>query len=208
MKSKMMIVFILTIINTLPFYGQKRIEAGVISGLTVSTLSEPGNFYDNEALKTGFGGGIAFRYTINPSWGLQSGIIYEQKGFRKKQDVSNGEQKITGMYNYITIPLLAEASIPASGNTRLYGLAGFYAGFKTYAENAVAATGEHTDSENFNNDIHSTDGGYTIGGGIQVPAGNHVMQIGFRYSQGFARVMSSASDDRNKSALFGVTLFF
>lgn len=207
MRRKLIVVLVFIVGGTLPFYGQKNLSVGVISGLTVSTLSEPGNIYDNEALKTGFGGGLALQYAFSQSWGLQTGIIYEQKGFRKKQHIASGNEKITGMYNYVTVPLLAEASLPVQGETRLFGLMGFYAGFKTYSENAVAASSD-ADIEDYTKDIQSTDAGYVIGGGIETPAGSHTMQIGFRYSQGFTEVMTASSNDRNKSVLFGVTLFF
>jgi len=208
MKNKILLIVVFAILGTMPFYGQKKLMVGVTTGLTVSTLSESGNIYNNEALKTGFGGGISFKYRLSNSFGLQSGVLYEQKGFRKKHEMISGEEKITGMYNYVTIPLLAEGSLPLKGNARLYGLAGFYAGFKTYSENALVLSGENLDTQTMSNNIKSTDEGWVIGGGVQVPAGDHIMQIGFRYSQGLAEVLSTSSKDRNKSALFGVALFF
>jgi hypothetical protein len=207
MKRVFYLSIFLVFLSTLPFYGQK-LRVGVTAGLNVTTLSEPGNLYDNEALKTGFGGGLALNYAISESVGLQSGIIYEQKGFRKKHQLAAGEEKLTGMYNYLTVPLVMEGSMAIKGNTRLYGLTGVYAGFKTYAENALALTGNEWPMDATAEEIKSEDYGWILGGGVQVPAGNNLMQIGFKYSLGLAKVLETSPDDRNKSVLFGVTLFF
>ncbi len=197
----------LTLLTALPFFGQK-LHLGITTGLNVSTLSGIGDIYDNNALKTGFGGGLAVKYNFSEAWGIQSGLIYEQKGFRNKQDVGDGEEKFTGTYNYITLPLLAEGSFSLGGNSRLYGLTGGYAGFKTYAENAVVATGNESVQPPAEENIHNQDFGWIIGGGIQVPAGNHLLQAGLKYSLGLTEVTEDQPDSRNKSLLVSVTFFF
>lgn len=207
MKHKFIITLATVVLTSLPFYGQK-ISVGLTSGLTVSTLSEPGNLYDNESLKTGFGGGLSLHYAINESFGVQSGIIYEQKGFRKKINLDLGSERYTGTYNYVTIPLLAEGSLAISGTTRLFGVTGPYAAFKTYAENALSLPGKEVPEDAGDESIKSEECGWIIGGGVQVPAGNHFIQAGFRYSLGLSEVTAASPDDRNKSVLFGVTLFF
>lgn len=207
MKRSIYLVFSMVFLSTLPFYGQK-LRVGINTGLNVSTLSEPGNIYDNEALKTGFGGGLALKYSISESFGMQSGIIYEQKGFREKRDFSNNVGEYSGTYNYITVPLVAEGSMILLGNTRLYGQTGLYAGFKTHAENAVDLTVNEIMPVVTNSEINETDYGWIFGGGVQVPAGSHLIQLGFRYSLGLYEVSDAASKDRNKSILFGATIFF
>jgi hypothetical protein len=207
MKRRLLLTIAVVVLSAVPFYGQK-FSVGITSGLNLSTLSEPGNIYDNEVIKTGFGGGIALRYAISNSFGLQSGIIYEQKGFRKKQDLSSGEMKVTGTYNYFTVPVLAEGSIPVKGNVRLYGTTGIYAGFKSYSENAIVLPENESTNLTSDDEAKSIDGGWVLGGGFQVPAGNNLLQIGFKYSLGLTEVIASSSNDRNKSVLLGVTLFF
>ncbi len=197
----------LVFLSTLPFYGQK-LRLGVTAGLNVSTLSEPGNLYDNAALKTGFGGGLELKYAMNETFGIRSGLVYEQKGFRKDGEISHHNEKITGMYHYLTVPLLIEGSLPVAGDTRLYGVTGLYSGFRCYSENALTLEGAESLTAPDKEDINPTDWGWTFGGGIQTPAGKHQIQIGFRYSLGLAEVLKSQSDDRNKSVLFGVTLLF
>jgi hypothetical protein len=194
------------IIGTLPFYGQK-LRLGVTTGLNLSTFSEPGNLYDNQDIKTGFGGGLSLDLSIGKAFGLQSGLLYEQKGFSRKEQIASGDEHFTGMYNYLTIPLLAEGSCSISGNNRLYGLTGVYAGFKTYSENAIGISNPEAPVQS-DQDINDTDAGWIIGGGVQIPAGNHLMQIGFRYSLGLAEVSKISKDDRNKSVLISATLFF
>lgn len=207
MKRYLVFIIALVFLSTLPFYGQK-LKLGVTAGLNVSTLSEPGNLYDNEALKTGFGGGIELKYAFNEAFGIRSGLVYEQKGFRKDEEIANRYEKITGMYHYLTVPLLIEGSLPVNGDTRLYGVTGLYSGFRCYSENALTLEGAESLIAPDKEDINSTDWGWTFGGGVQTSAGKHQIQIGFRYSLGLAEVLESQSDDRNKSVLFGVTLLF
>jgi hypothetical protein len=207
MKRKIIIVLTLSLLTALPFFGQK-LHLGITTGLNVATLSEIGGIYDNNALKTGFGGGLAVKYNFTDSWGIQSGIIYEQKGFRCKQDLGAGEEKLTGTYNYITVPLLAEGSFSLGGNNRLYGLTGGYAGFKTYAENALVTSRDEIPQLPGEENIHNQDFGWIIGGGIQVPAGNHLLQAGLKYSLGLTEVTKDEPDSRNKSLLVSVTFFF
>jgi opacity protein-like surface antigen len=207
MKRKIFAMLTLSLLTALPFFGQK-LHLGITTGLNVATLSEIGNIYDNSALKTGFGGGLAVKYNFTDSWGIQSGIVYEQKGFRCKQDMENGEQKLTGTYNYVTLPLMAEGSISLGGNNRLYGLTGGYAGFKTYAENALVTTGDEVPEVPSEENIHNEDFGWIIGGGIQVQAGNHLLQAGLKYSLGLTEVTEDEPDSRNKSLLVSVTFFF
>lgn len=207
MKRNLVIMIALVFLSTLPFYGQK-LRLGVTAGLNVSTLSEPGNLYDNEALKTGFGGGLEMKYAFNETFGIRSGLVYEQKGFRKNEEISNREEKITGMYHYLTVPLLIEGSLPVTGDTRLYGVTGMYTGFRCYSENAFTLEAEESTTLPVKEDINSPDWGWTLGGGVQTSAGKHLMQIGFRYNLGLTRVLESQPDDRNKSVLFGVTLLF
>lgn len=207
MKNKLFLVAALVILTSMPFYGQ-HFSVGVTAGLNVTTLSEPGNLYDNDGLKTGFGGGLALRYAITDGFGLQSGVLFEQKGFKKSIDVITGQQNITGKYDYITVPLMAEGSLPLCGKTRLYGLTGFYAGFKAYTDNSTDSEANDTPVSVKDNDINNFDGGWTFGGGVNVPLSSHLLQIGFRYSMGFSEVVTTSPDDRNKSVLFGATLFF
>jgi hypothetical protein len=207
MKRKIFAMMTLSILTALPFFGQK-LHLGITTGLNVSTLSEIGDIYNNNALKTGFGGGLAVKYNFSEAWGIQSGLIYEQKGFRCKQDLGSGEEKLTGTYNYITLPLMAEGSVSLGGNYRLYGLTGGYAGFKTYAENALVATGDETAQAPAEENIHNQDFGWIIGGGIQVPAGNHLLQAGLKYSLGLTEVTEDQPDSRNKSLLISVTFYF
>jgi hypothetical protein len=207
MKRKIFAMLTLSLLTALPFFGQK-LHLGITTGLNVATLSEIGDIYDNNALKTGFGGGLAIKYNFSESWGIQSGLIYEQKGFRSKEDFGSGEEKLTGTYNYLTLPLLAEGSFSLGGNTRLYGLTGGYAGFKTYAENALVTTGDEIPATPAKENIHNEDFGWIIGGGIQVPAGNHLLQAGLKYSLGLTEVTKDQPDSRNKSLLVSVTFFF
>jgi hypothetical protein len=206
MKKRLIFVVALMGLATLPFYAQK-LHAGITAGLNVATLSEPGDLYNNSALKTGFGGGLSLVYDLTSAWGIQSGLMYEQKGFRRKNDFGSGEEKLTGTYNYLTLPVLVQGSLVMPGNTRLYGITGAYAGFKTYSENALVATGNETTAVPDGDNIEKLDYGWIIGGGIQVPAGNHFVQAGLKYSLGLTRVTDTNPDDRNKSLLVSVTFF-
>ncbi len=207
MKRKIFALLTLSVLTVFPFFGQK-LHLGITTGLNVATLSEIGDIYDNNALKTGFGGGLSVKYNFSESWGIQSGIIYEQKGFRCKQDMGDGEDKLTGTYNYLTIPLLAEGSFSIGGNCRLYGITGGYAGFKTYAENAYVTSGDEITGVPSEGTINNEDYGWIFGGGIQVPAGNHLLQAGLKYSLGLTEVTTDQPDSRNKSLLVSVTFFF
>lgn len=207
MKRKFFLMLMLSIMTALPFFAQK-LRIGITTGLNVATLSEIGDIYDNNALKTGFGGGLALKYIFTDAWGIQSGLIYEQKGFRNKQDLGNKEERLTGTYNYLTLPVLAEGSFSIGNNSRFYGLTGVYAGFKTYAENAIVTTGDEIAAALAEENIRNEDFGWIIGGGIQVPAGDHILQAGMKYSLGLTEVSSDQPDSRNKSLLVSVTYFF
>jgi hypothetical protein len=203
MKNKIIFTVALMCLATLPFYGQK-LHAGLTTGLNVSTVSEIGDLYDNGDLKTGFGGGLSLLYEISPAWGIQTGLLYEQKGFRLREEAPG---KISGTYNYLTLPLAVQGSFAVSENVRMYGLTGGYAAISTYSENAlVDASGESMPSAK--TDVEKGDYGWIIGGGIQLPAGHYMMQAGLKYSLGLMKVTDTYPDDRNKSLLVSVTLYF
>ncbi|MFO7370543.1 MAG: porin family protein [Bacteroidales bacterium] len=207
MKRNLVITIVMVFLSTLPFYGQK-LRLGVTAGLNVSTLSEPGNLYNNEALKTGFGGGLEVKYAFNETFGVRTGVLYEQKGFRKNKELFNQDEKITGMYHYLNVPLLIEGTLSVTGDTRLYGVTGLYTGFRCYSENTLTLEGTELLTAPEDEDINKTEYGWTFGGGIQMSAGKHLMQIGFRYSLGLTEVLESQPEDHNKSVLVGVTLLF
>lgn len=192
----------------LPNLTAQHLQAGLRAGFTVSNLSKPGDLYEQNELKTGFGGGLALRYPVSQSFGIQSGLYFEQKGFRGKRESELGEGSMSGTYEYITVPVLAEGSLPLKGTVRLYGVAGPYGAVKTQAEHAVTwhsgdATGEVPSWK-----VNKGDGGLVFGGGIMFPSGDMTIEAGFRYSMGLAEVTSASPDDRNKSMLFSVGLYF
>ncbi|MBN2813038.1 MAG: PorT family protein, partial [Bacteroidales bacterium] len=196
MKRKLFFIAILCM-GTLVNYAQS-FRMGVTGGANFSTFSAAGDLYDNSAILTGFTGGLSLQYHVSESWGLVSGIAYEQKGFSSKTGLSGEDYTVKGHFNYLTVPLMIQGKLPVKGKTSIYGLAGGYIGFNTHSDDEWEVEQTETVFPG-KPDIASTDGGLTFGGGVEIPVSEHLLQIGFRYSLGLAEVIASMPDDRNKT---------
>ena len=104
----------------------------ISGGVNVSrTLLKNVDFEYPELAIARFSGGITFDQQFSPQWFLSTGLLYEQKGYKREYYRMNNEGKPTGdplktrvVLNYFTLPLLI--NLQTTGKVRYYFGAGIY----------------------------------------------------------------------------------
>ena len=123
MKQLLTAVFILVAVNM----ATGQVQFGATAGIGGATQSDFGDICNNDDLLTGFNAGIIIRKPFSEKFALKTNLLYALKG-RSYDVLENGEYtEHKDKFNYLTLPVKAEYSIPVSKN-RLYVAAGPYAG--------------------------------------------------------------------------------
>ncbi len=105
---------------------------GLKAGVNASrTLLKKVDFEYPELAIASFSGGITFDQQFSSRWFLSTGLLYEQKGYKREYYRMNNEGKPTGdplktrmVLNYFTLPLLI--NLQTTGKVRYYFGAGIY----------------------------------------------------------------------------------
>lgn len=205
MKTRILLIGVMMSIMTLQ---AQHVQVGLRNGLAISSFSEIDNLNESDHLRSGFGGGIALRYSFNNIISLQSGVNFEQKGFRNFRLGSLGNMSLQGIYEYITFPLNVEGSFPVNQSLRLFGITGPYGAAKIRTSHSV--TGNFSDAVSVvpTWKVNNGEAGWIIGGGLLIPSGNHLIEAGFRYSMSLTEITPDFPDYRNKSALFSIAFYY
>lgn len=200
---------------------------GVKAGLNLSNMSAKidGDKDDDTKMKLGYNFGIIADYYFSDVLGLESGLIFETKGyeyrFEDDGDLSNKAEygKLKTKVTYIDIPINLKAQSDM-GNAKIFGHFGPYLGFAISGR--VRATGDLRDdmddmgfdtdeSLEFggsakNDDLKRFDFGLMFGAGVGV--GN--FEIGAGYDLGLANILPGGDIDnyiRNGVLKFSVTYY-
>jgi hypothetical protein len=141
--------------------------AGFQGGYTVSIVTGD---VDDQYVTTAFNFGLFGVYMLNANFGIQVDLNVDPKGWSKKIDVVNTQDKYVWTFSYITIPIMAKLVPGDNGN--FFINIGPYLGFLTKAEQNWKHTVGTTTTEttlDIKDMMNSTDFGLTGGIGILIP---------------------------------------
>ncbi len=92
-------------------------KLGVLAGWSSTSTSA-----DNSRSISGFYAGAVWEHKIIPSLRFHSGLVYNQNGYRPKNDVSNLDR---ATYGYLNVPIIAKVQV-----ANFYALAGAKPGIR------------------------------------------------------------------------------
>lgn len=193
MKQKIILSVIISLWFIHPVAGQ-TISLGVKGGINFSTISGKQSFENMEiTCLQGLNYSIFLEYKLSDNFSLQSGLFYEEKGFKFKDLRCGGGSWGDFQFKYINIPVLIKLKI--GGDIKYYVLAGPGTGYLINSKNTttVCSTAEPDllpikYSDDVTDDFNKLSLGVMFGGGIQVPLYNNLeMVLDARYNMGISK---------------------
>lgn len=207
MKTRLFATGLFLVAATFVLPAQK-LQIGLRNGLNVSSFSEISELNEGDHLRSGFGGGICLRYPLKNNFAIQSGLNFEQKGFRNFRESSLANKKLNGTLEYLIVPIAMERSFQVNESLRFLIETGPYVGVKLRSNLSYSPVSPGEESESIAWKIHDNDAGWSLGFGFMIPAGSYNIETSVKYSLGFSEVTSARTDYRNKSALFSLAFYF
>jgi opacity protein-like surface antigen len=176
----------------------------------VNTLDLSGDIGDS---RTGFAGGGFATAHFSDVFALRLELLYTQKGGTGPVNVMfngspAGTADVTFKADYIEIPVLAVASLPTAGKTKVNVFGGPSIGFKTGAKVKVEFQGESDEQDN-SDGMESTDFGFAAGAGLSFATSPRVHLVADgRYTFGLSKVFTSGEDIKNGGYAFMAGISF
>lgn len=178
-----------------------------------SSSKESGNY----SSKTGSSAGVAFEYRLDKTLSLQSGVLFERKGYalsdsslyyhRVATDNRYIKKKVDSKteLDYVTIPL--DLKLSFGDPFIFYFDVGLYTGFKVNAlchgtaiESSSSSYGYTLQKININDAVegyyHDVDFGYLAGLGFQFPFRKNLkFDLGITYSESFSPIINKTDEN-------------
>jgi hypothetical protein len=207
MKTKIILLTVLTAMAFTCQNLQAQFEYGVHAGLNLQTQAKLGQLWNNCDLYQGYTAGGFFEYKAFKNISLQTELNYQKKGIKDISTVEGIESTTRREFNYLSIPVLVKGTIHDPGLGVRFDLtlfAGPYAGYLTSA-NSKLKSGGSTTTEDIENEAEKYDMGAIFGIGVNYKLGNGgAIVTELRYEMGLSQVDRQDQDLRNKGA--GVTI--
>ena len=198
-KQLLTAMFILIALNM----ANAQVQLGITAGIGGATQSCFGDIYNNDDLFTGFNAGITLRKPVSETFALKTNLLYALKG--RSFDVKEGNNYIknTDKFNYLTLPVEVEYSIPVLKN-RLFVAAGPYAGLLLDAKREI-----EDKSSSLNDETKNFDFGLAFELGFSKKCfSKNELQFSVNYDMGLVKIADYDEDLRNKALNFNVGFLF
>lgn len=194
-----LVLMLALVLMCLPSRAVAQTSAGVVGGLNVSNIDisviAVEITYEN---KIGVVGGLFVRRDFAGGLGLQVEGLFSQKG-TKSSEFFTGDGVAAGDFevvvNYLEVPVLVHASIPARSEARLRLFGGPAFAWKINSKTTVA--GEEIDVQDDN--TKSYDVGITVGGGLLIKK----FVVDVRYTFSLINVAETFEFVTTKNRTFG-----
>jgi hypothetical protein len=207
-------------IYSFSFSQDSKFEIGIQAGNSLVSMRHTGYSQYPYRFKSAFSAGLFVQYNINKYFSLRVEPGYEKKGYDTSYDstfIENGnpikilqEFPITANFNYITIPVLARASI--GKKVKYFINAGPYVGF-LMSQNIIYNYGVvNYDKYKYNtaHNYKTLDFGITTGLGMYIPMKNiFALSFEIRNNLGLMNISNPTyNSDINKTLAFNLLLGF
>ncbi len=159
---------------------------------TANTTQVPAG-WDNTYFKNGLAGGVCAHYVFSEYFGLQSEVLYVQKGF--DGDISNRFYAVTftGTYDYIVIPILAKLTFASANTASPHVLAGPSIGFNIKADTDIDILNRVTRESasgtlDYSDVTNALEVGLVFGAGVGIKAGPGRITVDGRFDLGLTKI--------------------
>jgi len=156
--------------------------------------------------RLGFSAGLIGILPINEMFSLRGELVYAQKGQKNELITANEATAVTKM-DYIELPILAQAAIPASETVQPMIFAGGYAAYLLSAK-MIAPDDKTTD---LIDNSRKLDYGLVFGAGVQLAMGESKLLLDARYNLGLQNIndiKDSTLKIRNRGLVFSAGILF
>ena len=117
MKTNKTIKLALVLLTLVPIMAEAQISFDTRHGIAISTLSKPGDLYDNDNLTVSYTGGAFAVIPMVKNLAIQPEINYIRKGRCDENNLSGSSQETTCKYHYLQVPVLARYNAIITGNS-------------------------------------------------------------------------------------------
>jgi hypothetical protein len=209
MKTKNLIMITVLVSFMIPCRTEAQFAIGTRHGIAISTLSKPGNLYDNDNLTTSYTGGIFASIPLVRNLALQPEVNYIRIGRCDENNTSTAGIETTCKYNYLQIPVMARYTPPAlrNGNSSIFFNAGPYASILLKSERHLSNGDEQPASQKVSDD-KTPDLGIILGGGGVYKINKLKLQFDLRYNMGLNKVDNQPDSFCTKSLCLAAGILF
>lgn len=190
---------ILTLMMIASVQAFSQVEMGIQMGMGASTQADLGNICKNQELRCGINFGLLARYQTNEWLAIKSGPHYTQKG----SQLDDPDE--TYRMNYLQLPVKAEfSSVLKQGNaSRIFLAMGPYLATCLKAEYETGGL-----SADIKDEVNSTDVGWALELGFQLPVAGSKLLASLNYDMGFSEVFEMQEDIQNKTLSLNLGFLF
>jgi hypothetical protein len=164
---------------------QSKAVFGIKAGANIATLKGADINDDDPKSLTGVSGGLFVSSAINDNVGWRADLLFSQKGAKFEEAGQTAKAKLT----YIDVPFVLTVGPSSSGNTRVNAFTGPQISFNT-----AAKTVSQGHSEDFKDDVKSTDFGWLVGVGVD--AGRFMASA--QYALGLTKIAKDGDNIKNR----------
>ncbi len=213
--SKITLLLILVLTTGITLSSHAQMFVGAKAGLNLTTFSGSDKPDDLKTLP-GLNAGLFGTIPVNDMFAVQAEVNFEQKGSAAKDATDQFNDYLVHtsdwkwVLNYITVPVLAKATLGETTQFNLY--LGPYAGFLMSAKMKGTAEYEHQTNpeESYTDDVDDDikdsfkgfDYGVTMGVGVKIPLNRQIsFTSDLRYNHGFAKLDSDGESKMYNSTI-------
>jgi hypothetical protein len=209
MKTKHLIIITALLASMISFKAEAQFAIGTRQGISMSTLSKPGNLYDNDNLTTSYTGGVFATLPIIRNMALQPEVNYIRKGRCDENNSTSLGLETTCKYHYLQIPVMARYSITTllGPKSTVFFNAGPYAALLLKSERKLT-NGDELPASQAVKDDKTPDFGIILGGGVLFKVDKLKLQFDLRYDMGLNKLDNQPEDYRTKALSIAAGILF
>ncbi len=180
---------------------------GVKGGMVWANLDMKGNDVMEFDKKTGFAGGLFFKFSLLNILMFQPEVYYIQKGAQKEYSDSEGNLTFTTSLDYIEVPVLFKLGIFSLPMIHPHIFGGPSFSFLVNAKTKTEYMGQ-SEEEDIKDQFNNNDTGFVIGAGVDLNLVFGTILVDFRYIKSTKNIYkgedSEGLDVKNKVYMLSV----
>lgn len=174
---------------------------GVQGGIDISTFYFDKNNENQEIkMRSGFSGGMFFRYVFDENFSIQPAAIYTVMG----GEINSADEKHLYKYQCLNIPLIINMTFPMHDVIKPRLFMGPEFGIIIDANEEVTSKGNQNMDINIKNKFNKPNFCMVFGAGIDYALGTNNLEIDFRYNIGLNDINNGFTNNKTYSRNFSV----
>jgi len=177
------------------------IEFGVLGGVDISTFYvEKNNTNEEVKMRSGFSGGMFFRYVFDDNFSIQPAAIFTMMG----GEINTSAEKHIYKYNCLNIPIIVNMTFPMHDVIKPRLFMGPEFGIIMDADEEVSHGDGGRMQNNIKNKFNKPNFCMVFGAGVDYAVGRDNLIIDFRYNIGLNDINNGFSNNKVYSRNFSV----